>query len=253
MRPKKYLGQNFLKNKNIARKIVEAANVNKDDIVLEVGPGRGILTDILIRKAHCVIAVEKDKELADFLMDKFKGQNNLSIINDDILRFKIKNSNYKIVANIPYYITSQFLRKFLESDFQPILMALMVQEEVAERIVARDGKESILSISVKSYGQPKIIAKVLAGNFSPVPKVDSAIILINNISKDFFRKNEISEKCFFTLLKLGFSHKRKLLKNNLKIDAKILQKCKISPLARAEELDLNDWECLTKTRSVLVR
>jgi len=270
-----------LKNKNIARKIIEAANVNKDDTVLEIGPGKGALTEILLQKAKKVIAVEKDKELADFLMDKFsakgaapdiafgevkggrgpasggKGQNNLSVINDDILKFKIKNLNYKIVANIPYYITSHFLRKFLESDFQPILMALMLQKEVAERIVARDGKESILSISVKSYGQPRIIAKISAKNFSPEPKVDSAIILIENISKDFFNPpaggNKINEKRFFQIVKLGFGHKRKILKNNLKISAKILQKCKIPALSRAEELDLNDWKCLAKTRSVLVR
>ncbi len=120
----------------------------------------------------------------------------------------------------------------------------MVQKEVAERIVARNNKESILSISVKSYGQPKIIAKVPAKNFSPAPKVDSAILLIENISKDFFKKNEIEEKRFFNLLRLGFSHKRKLLKNNLKIDAKILQKCKIPALSRAEDLSLSDWKCL---------
>ncbi len=259
-----------MKNKNIARKIVEAANVNKDDVVLEVGPGRGILTDILIRKAHRVIAVEKDKELADFLMDKFsakggsasggKGQNNLSVINGDVLKFNPATWKrsfqmetpflYKIVANIPYYITSRFLRQFLESDYQPILMALMVQKEVAERIVAKNNKESILSISVKSYGQPIIIAKVSAKNFSPVPKVDSAIILIDNISKNFFNPlaggEKIDEKKFFQIVKLGFGHKRKLLKNNLKIGAEILKKCKIPPLSRAEDLSLDDWKCLYK-------
>jgi 16S rRNA (adenine1518-N6/adenine1519-N6)-dimethyltransferase len=271
MKPKKYLGQNFLKNERIAEKIVAAANVNKNDIVLEVGPGRGILTDILIRKAHRVVAVEKDKELADFLMDKYsakggsasggKGQKKLSVINEDILRFnpdtlrgrgsdprrlRSGRRSYKIVANIPYYITSHFLRKFLESDYQSILMALMVQKEVAERIVARDGKESILSISVKSYGQPKIITKVPAGNFYPKPKVDSAIILIDKISKNFFVKNRINEKKFFQMVKQGFGHKRKMLKNNLKISTETLQKCKIPALSRAEELDLNNWKCLYK-------
>ncbi len=244
MKPKKYLGQHFLKNKNVARKIIEAANVNKDDVVLEVGPGKGALTEILLQKAKKVIAVEKDKELADFLMDKFKGQKNLSVINDDILKISARGGNYKIVANIPYYITSYFLRKFLESDFQPVLMALMLQKEVAERIVARNSKESLLSISVKAYGQPKIIAKVSAKNFLPAPKVDSAIILIDNISKNFFKKNKIDEEKFFQLLRQGFSHKRKLLKNNLKIDTEVLQKCKIPPLARAEELSLEQWKHL---------
>jgi 16S rRNA (adenine1518-N6/adenine1519-N6)-dimethyltransferase len=246
---KKHLGQNFLKSKKVAERIVEAAGVNKNDVVLEVGPGRGILTNILIQKARCVIAVEKDKELADFLMDEFKDNKKLEIVHYDILKFNPKNFSlkshkYKIVANIPYYITSHFLRRFLTSNCQPSLMALMIQKEVAERIVARDKKESLLSISVKSYGCPRIITKVSAKNFSPRPKVDSAIILIDKISKDFFKKSGIEEKHFFGLLRLGFGHKRKMLKNNLKISPEILQKCKIPALSRAEELSLNDWKCL---------
>ncbi len=267
MRFKKYLGQHFLKNKNVAEKIIEAAKVGKNDIVLEVGPGKGSLTELLIQKAKQVIAVEKDKELVDFLTDKFKDNHNLKIVHDDILKFRpqnfpLKPHKYKIVANIPYYITSRFLRQFLESNCQPALMALMVQKEVAERIIAKSAnrrrKESLLSISVKAYGQPRIIAKVPAKNFSPPPKVDSAIIVIGNISKDFFNPlrqladdkvdggNKILEEKFFKILKLGFSHKRKLLKNNLGVEAKILQKCKIPPLARAEELSLEDWKCLYK-------
>ncbi len=250
---------------------MEAANIEKTDTILEVGPGRGALTELLLQKAGRVIAVEKDKELVDFLMDKFsakggsasggKGQRNLSIINGDILKLKIaklKNTRYKIVANIPYYITSHFLRKFLESDFQPSLMALMIQKEVAERIVAksanRRSKESLLSISVKVYGQPKIIAKVPAENFSPPPKVDSTILVIENISKEFFNPpaggNKIKETEFFRLLKLGFSHKRKMLKNNLKVSAKILQKCKIPALSRPENLSLNDWKHLYQSIEV---
>jgi 16S rRNA (adenine1518-N6/adenine1519-N6)-dimethyltransferase len=270
MKPKKYLGQHFLKNKNVARKIIEAADVNKDDIVLEVGPGRGALTEFLVQRAKKVIAIEKDKELTDFLMDKFsaeggKRQKKLIIIHGDILKLKnkkLKIKKYKIVANIPYYITSRFLRQFLESDFQPSLMVLMVQKEVAERIIARDKKESILSISVKAYGQPRIIAKVPAKNFSPMPKVDSAIILIDKISKDFFNNtnihdvgrqkvnNKINEGKFFQLVRHGFAHKRKMLKNNLKISAETLQKCKIPALNRAEELSLKDWNCLYQSIEV---
>ena len=258
------LGQNFLKNKKIAEKIVEAAKVDKNDVVLEVGPGKGILTKILLQKAKKVVAVEKDEKLVRYLKDKFVHYKNLSVIHSDILKIKnfppkadqplaekLKIKSYKIVANIPYYITSHFLRKFLQLDFQPSLMALMVQKEVAERIVARDGKESLLSISVKSYGQPKIIAKVSAKNFSPEPKVDSAILLIDNISKNFFSAEggsasggKINEQKFFQLLRLGFSHKRKLLKNNLKISPEILQKCKIPALSRAENLSLENWKCL---------
>jgi len=249
MNYKKSLGQNFLKNKNIAERIVEAADIKKSDVILEVGPGKGVLTNFLIQKSNHVIAVEKDKNLIDFLMDKFKDNRNLKIVHDDILKFKpqnfsLKHREYKIVANIPYYITSRFLRQFLESKYQPSLMVLMIQKEVAERIIARNKKESLLSVSVKVYGKPKIIIKVPAGNFTPKPKVDSAVIKIENISKDFFARNKINEKQFFQLLKQGFGHKRKMLKNNLGIKSEILQKCKIPPLARAEELSLEDWKCL---------
>ena len=259
----KRFGQNFLKNKNIAGKITEAASVNENDVVLEVGPGKGRLTEILAQKAKYVIAVEKDKKLADFLTDKFsakggKGQKNLKIVHKDILNFdpkayKLKPKSYKIVANIPYYITSRFLRQFLESKNQPSLMALMVQKEVALRIVAKNNKESLLSIGVKAYGKPRIVANVSAGNFFPKPKVNSAIILIGDISKDFFfspGKNKINEKKFFRLLKIGFGHKRKLLKNNLQADfaetnfLKCFRECGIPALARPEELSLKNWGCL---------
>ncbi len=256
MNCKKSLGQHFLKNKNIAERIAETADIKKNDVILEVGPGKGVLTSFLLQKSEHVIAVEKDKNLIDFLMDKFKNDHNLKIVHDDILKFKpqnfsLKPRKYKIVANIPYYITSRFLKQFLESEYQPSLMVLMVQKEVAERIIARNKKESLLSISVKVYGKPKIIIKVPAGNFTPEPKVDSAIIVIENISKDFFKKNKIKETKFFSLLKLGFSHKRKLLKNNLNFRTcdvrNIFKKCKIPPLARAEELSLEDWKCLYQT------
>ncbi len=267
MNYKKSLGQNFLKNKNIAERIAETANIKKNDVILEVGPGQGVLTNFLLQKSEHVIAVEKDKNLVDFLMDKFKDNRNLKIVHDDILKFKpksykLKAKSYKIVANIPYYITSRFLRQFLESEYQPSLMILMVQKEVAERIIAKDRKESLLSISVKAYGKPKIIIRVPAGNFVPKPKVDSAVIQIENISKDFFRKScfhleaglpsEIDEKNFFQLLKQGFGHKRKMLKNNLQHFVQhsvlnMLEKCKIPPLARAEELSLENWKCLYQT------
>ncbi|NOY35933.1 MAG: ribosomal RNA small subunit methyltransferase A, partial [bacterium] len=186
MRPKKSLGQNFLASEAIAEEIAEAGGVGRNDTVLEAGPGKGILTGILLKKAGRVIAVEKDRQLVYFLRKKFADQENLEIVYGDILKFnpenyKLKTENYKIIANIPYYITSFFLRKFLESDSQPSKMVLMVQKEVAERIVGLPGKrkkESILSISVKAYGDPKIIKIVPAGCFSPAPKVDSAVLLI---------------------------------------------------------------------------
>ncbi|MBU1179097.1 ribosomal RNA small subunit methyltransferase A [Patescibacteria group bacterium] len=246
------LGQNFLQNKKIAEEIIEAAEIKKDDIILEVGPGKGILTEKLLAKAGQVIAVEKDPSLVEFLKQKFSGAKNLEIIQDDILRFnpfdKLRIKNFKIVANIPYYITSHFLRQFLGAEHQPSLMVLMIQKEVAERIVMRDKKASILSLSVNAYGQPKIIKKVPAGNFSPTPKVDSAVIKINNISKNFFNDGSstsiIDEQKFFNLIKKGFSQKRKMLKNNLNISIETLRECGIPEKTRAEDLSLGNWKCL---------
>lgn len=264
-KPIKHLGQNFLTSKKIIEDIIRAADLSPDDVVLEAGPGKGILTEAILGKIPRgkLIAVEKDKRLVEYLNKKFAAvYSNLGIIYGDILKFDFARyslpvTRYIIVANIPYYITSRFLRKFLESDYQPSRMVLMLQKEVAERIACPNGcKESILSISVKAYGEPKIIKKVPAEFFSPKPKVDSAILLINNISKDFFTKNKLDEKKFFELVRLGFSHKRKLLKSNLKHTLNVRHSvaniesvfgnCGISQNARAEDLKLGDWRCLAK-------
>jgi 16S rRNA (adenine1518-N6/adenine1519-N6)-dimethyltransferase len=172
------------------------------------------------------------------------------LINGDILdsKFEIPDSPYKLVANIPYYITGQIIRKFLTTQNQPQKMALLVQKEVAERIIARDKKESLLSISVKAYGTPFFIKTVKAGAFTPVPKVDSAILLVDGISRDFFKG--ISEERFFEILHAGFAHKRKQLSGNLKaVFGDSLQKkladCDISPKARAEDLSLSEWKSLS--------
>jgi len=278
MKPKKSLGQNFLKSEKIAEEIVSAGEVGPNDVVLEVGPGKGILTEKLLEKAKKVIAVEKDEQLAEFLKEKFKNNPKLEIIRGDILKFSpmsrrdLDIGRYKIIANIPYYITSHLLRTFLESDYQPSLMVLMVQKEVAERIVGakrkakrnfsrftlpRSGvgsdasqnfvlpssKESLLSISVKTYGRPEIIRKVSAGYFFPAPKVDSAVIKISGISKNFFQ--DIGEKKFFETVKKGFSQKRKMLINNLKAQKDDFTACNIDEKARAENLSLEQWKCLT--------
>jgi len=275
-KPKKSLGQNFLKSEKVAEEIVSAGEVCPDDIVLEVGPGKGILTEKLLEKAKKVIAVEKDEELVYFLSQKFSEEiknEKLELISGDILHLEAKlPSEYKIIANIPYYITSHLLRTFLESDCQPSLMVLMIQKEVAERIVGakrkakrnfsrftlpRSGvgsdasqnfalpfsKESLLSISVKAYGCPEIIRYAPAGYFSPAPKVDSAVIKISGISKKFFQ--DIGEKKFFETVKKGFSQKRKMLINNLKAQKDYFTACNIGEKARAENLSLEQWKCLT--------
>src|SRR3989344_5080984 len=180
---KKSLGQNFLKSESALRKIIEVGEMRQNDVILEIGPGKGKLTERLLENSEHVIAIEKDNELFEFLKEKFSAQiknGSLVLIHDNILNFNasaygLAPSAYKIIANIPYNITGAILKKFLTADRQPERMVLLVQKEVAERIVARDGKESILSISVKAYGEPKMVMKVPARYFSPAPKVDSAV------------------------------------------------------------------------------
>ena len=254
IKAKKSLGQNFLKSKQIIDKIVETADLKPKDIVLEVGPGKGILTEKLLKKSKKVIAIEKDHRLIEFLQEKFKQEienNHLTLIYNDILEIDPKTlikTPYKIVANIPYYITGQFLRKFLSSNFQPTKIVVMLQKEVAKRITTSDKKESILSLSVKTYGKPKYITTVKAINFSPVPKVDSAILSIDEISKNLLKDTD--EKAFFQLVKKGFSSKRKMLVNNLSfIDKNELKetfdKFNIPIKVRAEDLSLQNWINLT--------
>lgn len=268
---KKSMGQNFLKSKEALFKMCEASSLCNKDIVLEIGPGKGALTEKLLEKARQVIAVEKDRDLIEILNEKFEKEiknKKLILLNEDILSFNpttynIKPTTYKIIANIPYNITGLILRKFLSLDNKPTSMTLLVQKEVAERIVARDGKESILSLSVKVYGEPKYIMKVHKRFFSPAPKVDSAIIHIGNIGNKYFKdKNE--ENTFFALIKAGFAHKRKVLRKNLedfkflevglleikeKID-EVFQKLEINPKARAEDIKFEKWVLMFRLFSI---
>lgn len=252
-RAKKSLGQNFLKSVPALNAIIKAGEVTHADTVLEIGPGKGALTAKLLEAAGHVIAVEKDRELLAFLQEKFKdeiGKKKLKLAEGDILEFDtnaygLKPSAYKIIANIPYNITGAILKKFLTEQNQPELMVLMVQNEVAQRIVARDGKESILSISVKAYGEPKMVMKVPARYFSPAPKVDSAVISIKSISRQNFAKDKTNEDKFWEIVKLGFAHKRKKLSGNLKGVISIEKLAEISAEnKRAEDLSLDDWMAL---------
>ena len=252
---KKSLGQNFLHSKKILREIVRAGNVVPGETVLEAGPGTGNLTEALLTAGARVMAVEKDHRLIPVFQKKFSSEiasGKLQIVHADILDFspslyKLQTNRYKLIANIPYYITGGVLRKFLSSENQPSMMALMLQKEVAERIVAKNGKESLLSISVKAFGSPRYIKTVKAGNFYPAPAVDSAIMAVENISKKNFA--DCSEENFFEIVKAGFAHKRKIISNNLKpvfgnkTEEKII-KCKIIPTSRAEGLTLEKWLCL---------
>lgn len=260
---KKSMGQNFLKSQEALRTMCEVGEVGNKDIILEIGPGKGALTEKLLEKAKQVIAVEKDRDLIEILKVKFANEienKKLVLIEKDILDFDIReifsnfsfSSNttekqYKIIANIPYNITGAIFKKFLSCDSQPERMVILVQKEVAERIVARNNKESILSLSVKVYGTPKYIMKVHKRFFSPEPKVDSAIIAITNISRNNF-KTEMEEKNFFDVVKVGFAHKRKVLRKNLEnlqknigVVDKIFEKLGINPKARAEDVEIGIW------------
>lgn len=257
---KKSLGQNFLKSKEALLMMCTAGEVTDKDTVIEIGPGKGALTEKLLDRASKVIAIEKDNDLIEFLNEKFSREIEVGkfiLINQDILEFNpsdfdLKEGKYKIVANIPYNITGLIIKRFLSEVAKPSNMTLLVQKEVAERIVARDNKESILSLSIKAYGEPKYIMKVHKRFFSPSPKVDSAIISIKNISQNFFQtKNE--EDTFFRVVKAGFLHKRKVLRKNLeemgvdleKID-KIFLDLKINEKTRAEDIPFDKWLEITK-------
>lgn len=248
MYAKRSLGQNFLKSEKALTSIVRAGNIDPTDTILEIGPGTGALTEKLLGTGAKVIAVEKDDELFKNLKEKFKNEN-LELVHGDILDLETSQlPAYKLIANIPYNITGAILEKFLSANNKPSLCVLLVQKEVAERIVARDGKESILSISVKAYGTPRYVERVLAGSFVPAPQVDSAIIAIENISADFFQN--FSELEFFRLLKAGFKAKRKKLLSNLSqiFDKKeveqAFQALNLDENARAEDISPEVWQKL---------
>lgn len=254
---KKSLGQNFLKSQKALLKMCEAGNLSLDETILEIGPGKGALTEKLLAKGVKVMAVEKDDSLVCFLKERFKNEikkGQLVLINKDVLEFSIPKNikKYKLIANIPYNITGSIFKKFLEEEKQPETMVLLVQKEVAERIVAKDGKESILSISIKAYGAPRYLMSVSRKFFSPSPKVDSAIILISDITKNNFQYKN-SEKIFFNMLKAGFAHKRKLVISNLIKNfkqkeqfEKIFHSLNLDKNMRAENLTVKDWINITK-------
>jgi 16S rRNA (adenine1518-N6/adenine1519-N6)-dimethyltransferase len=255
---KKSLGQNFLNSPEIIEKIVEKANLNNEEIVVEIGAGEGVLTEILIKKAKKVIAIELDDRLIPLLEKKFETTKNVEIVHADILKINmldflekhnLNKENYKVVANIPYYITAPIIRLFLELPKQPREILLMVQKEVAERIIAQPGEMSILAIACQFYADVEYLFSVPKKFFTPIPKVDSAII-------KFTIKNQKGDKDknFFRLVKIGFSAKRKTLSNNLangfhknkgEIE-EILKKVNLKTTVRAQELSIEDWKNLEK-------
>ncbi len=244
------LGQHFLTNSHYAAALAKAVGILPGEAFLEIGPGTGALTLELLKHGP-VVAIEKDAMLIELLQKKFAGDiasGRLRLVGEDVRNSSPEGLGlgpYVVAANIPYYITGEIIRQFLTASHQPRAMALLIQKEVAERILARDGKESILSLSVKAYGTPRIIAKVGRGNFSPPPSVDSAILLIEAVSRDRFV--DVSEAVFFRTVRAGFASKRKFLANNLAaIFAKApvtnaLAACGISEKSRAEDIPLDAW------------
>ncbi len=252
--PNKIRGQNFLISDNTLNIIIKKANIQVDELILEIGPGLGSLTKKLIKNSKKVIAIEVDKNFKNYLNFLKKDFDNLEIIWQDILsltnkQFKkilIKSNldNYKIVANIPYYLTSKLINKFLSFKKQPLNMILMVQKEVADRMVAK--KNSLLSLAISFYADVEIVDIVKKENFYPIPKVNSAIINIYNIHKWNYN---IDENKLWILIRRGFSSKRKKLINNLSTDInlkkekliKIFDKINIDKNIRAEDLSKENW------------
>ena len=253
MKPKKSLGQNFLTSGKAVFEIVTAGEIVKGETILEIGPGKGALTEELLKAGAKLTVIEKDRELIPYIEDKFAKEikdKSLCIIEGDVLNLEIekvfkKNEKYKLIANIPYYITGAIIERFLSIKKKPELMVILVQKEVAERIVARDKKESILSLAVKFYGIPKLIYKVSAGSFFPKPKVDSAVLKIT-LNKEDYEKESL-ESDYLNIMKKSFAHKRKMMLGNLKKEMpktrweEIFNKLKIDLKVRSEDLTEKDF------------
>lgn len=254
LRADKSLGQNFLQDPLALEKIVAAAEIRPTDSVLEIGPGLGSLTRYLAVSAKEVVAVELDEKLIPPLKAVIAPHTNIRLIHGDILEFPpselIDQSDYLVVANIPYYITSAIIRHLLENEPKPRRIVLTIQKEVADRICALPGDMSLLALSVQIYGKPRIAARIPAGAFFPAPKVDSAVLCLDVYPVPQI-KNEFVE-IFFKLTKAGFSQKRKTLRNSLSSGlhisptdaANLLTKAEIDPQRRAETLSIPEWQTL---------
>ena len=259
LRPSKKLGQNFLQDPAILEKIVKIAEVSENDTVLEIGPGLGSLTRHLAASAKEVIAVEIDKKIIPALRASLADYTNVKIVQGDILEIApaeiIQAPAYLVVANIPYYITSAILRHLLDNSPRPDRMVLTIQKEVAERICAPTGKQSLLALSVQVFGQPEIVGKIPAGAFYPPPNVDSAVIRIALYAKPRIPTPLLDD--FFQIAKAGFGQKRKTLRNSISAGLHIstseaeelLGKAGIDPRRRAETLSLEEWATLTQNWS----
>ena len=261
VRPKKSLGQNFLADPVYLRKIAEAADLSRDDLVLEIGPGTGNLTEQLLARAGRVVAVELDRRMVEHLRQRFAGDDHLTLVQGDILAADLPEllhpwlgqfAAFKVAANLPYYLTSAILRMLLESPSRPSLAALTVQWEVAQRICAKPGDMSLLAVAVQWYSVPHIITRIPAGAFVPAPKVDSAVLRLE------MRPEPVapipSEEALFRVARAGFGQRRKQLRNSLSAGLRlqppqaesILRGAGVDPTRRAETLSLDEWAALAR-------
>ncbi len=250
---KKALGQNFLVDEAVLDQIIEAADLYDGDHVVEVGPGTGFLTEQLIQNAGHVTSIELDADMVDLLKAQFPLTENLTLIHDDILKLKIEDlklkEHYKVVANIPYYITSPVIRHFLQAELRPKLMVLLVQKEVAEKMCSLKGR-SFVTMETAVQGSAKYIATVPSTSFHPSPKVNSAILQITVYPEPLVPNSELKD--FLRIVKFGYSQKRKKLSNSLgaglhKEPSEIrdlLHQAKLDPSVRAEDLEIEDWKKL---------
>ncbi len=252
LKAKKSLGQNFLVDEAVLSVIVEAAELSPEDLVIEVGPGLGVLTVELARHAGNVLAVELDTKLASLLRSRLSSLANLRVVNADVLKLNLSQlleggNKYKVVANLPYYITSPVLRYFVEASPKPSLMVVMLQKEVGEAIVAEPGKMSLLAVSLQVYSRPRIISHVPSRCFYPQPKVDSVVLRLDMLPSPAVDVADIDE--FFEVVRCGFSSPRKQLHNSLThgLGVKpaevslLLEQAHIDPKRRAETLNLEEW------------
>ncbi len=252
--PNKSLGQHWLRDRDVLAHIADCAEVNSDDVVLEIGPGLGTLTSELLRRSKKVIAVEFDEALAQKLPAQFPGKD-LTVIQNDILSFDLSQlpAAYKVVANVPYYITSKIVQLLMTAENKPDTAVLLVQKEVAERLAAKPGDMSILAVSAQLFAEVTLGDVVGAELFTPPPKVDSQVVILKTRSTPIL--TDVSEKEFFRVVKAGFSAKRKMLRSSLSGGLGIsksqaesyLVAAGIKPDDRAESLSLQQWQTLTMT------
>jgi 16S rRNA (adenine1518-N6/adenine1519-N6)-dimethyltransferase len=255
LHPNKFLGQNFLLEAAALQKVVDSARLTSQDVVLEIGPGLGSLTRYLALNARQVVAVEIDRQLTPVLKMVLAEFTNVMVVEGDILALDptrlITSSQYLVVANIPYNITSALIRHLLEAAIPPHRLVLTVQHEVAQRICAAPGDMSLLALSVQVYGQPEITTRIPAGAFYPPPRVDSAILRIDRYPTPLIPVDQLDG--FFQLIKAGFSQRRKTLRNALSgglrlspaSAEKLLKTAGVDPMRRAETLSLPEWHTLT--------